>query len=321
MERRQFVRDSVLSFYKDTEDKDSTKICSIMDVLSEKTNVSMEDCQIAYAFIVGGLESGETRYLRPRTEDPITMPPSMKNITEEPDVVALRIFENMNEGKTPTFYKYASMVTEEVRNMTGGETFDYIVKMDLDTMLFPPMFLEFGNKNLLPGVHGRHIYSGKEVKSLNTGIAWASGALQILSTSLASDISSPDDARRRFAKHEDVDISRRIEAFGKDVTNPWIGNDQVKYQPSKTVRMRKIGPHTTYDFTNIVFGHTEWGRKKVTRATAGPFFKHLPTARKIWRHYLHWYMNDQVSKALCTRSFLTHCQSHILFWYPIRPCI
>eukprot|EP00980_Cylindrotheca_fusiformis_P027749 scaffold22550_cov93-Cylindrotheca_fusiformis.AAC.1 len=48
-----------------------------------------------------------------------------------------------------------------------------------------------------------------------------------------------------------------------------------------------------YDFTNIVYGHTEWGKRKFSRFTPGPYFKHLPTARKAWRHFQYWYTNEK----------------------------
>jgi hypothetical protein len=286
VERRQFMRDSVLSFYKDTHARNSTRICSLHDLLEAK--VSMEDCQIAYVFVVGGLERGPTQMLTPNEENPISIP--LPNHTEESDLVALNIQENMNDGKTPTYYKYASMMAEHLQNTTGS-AFDFVTKMDLDTMLFPPNFLDFAKKNFPLGQD--HVYAGKRVASMKIS-SWVSGALQILSPDLAKAITVPE-AAGTLSKHEDVEISKRVEKFGKNVSFFWIRDTNILHQPSKTPNMRRP-LRKAYDFTNILYGHTEWGERKFSRHTPGPFFKHLPTARKIWRHYLHWYTTySQVS--------------------------
>lgn len=289
----------MLRFFKDTENRNSTRICSFNDILAQKINIT--DCQIAYVFVVGGRESGPTQLLTPSDENPMSIPLSQK-LTEEPDVVALNIQENMNEGKTPTFYKYASTITDYLQNATGS-SFDYIVKMDTDTMLFPPKFLEFASEHFPLG-RSDHVYAGKPIAHMKVSPhKWVSGALQILSPSLAAAITAPDVAgaleheNHEFAKrllHEDFEISYRVHAYGTNVTKIWMHKKHVLDQPSKspssTFMRRK-----PYDFRSIVFGHTEWGNKKFSRSTPGPFFKHLPTARKIWRHYLHWFTNNEVS--------------------------
>jgi hypothetical protein len=149
----------------------------------------MADCQIAYVFVVGGLERGPTQMLTPNEENPMTIP--LPNHAVESDLVALHIQENMNDGKTPTYYKHASMIAEHLQNTTGT-TFDFVTKMDLDTMLFPPTFLDFAQMHFPLGQD--HVYAGKRIASMK-GFSWVSGALQILSPDLAKAITIPEAAR------------------------------------------------------------------------------------------------------------------------------
>jgi hypothetical protein len=296
VERRQFVRDSILSFYKDTHDRNSTRICSLNDLLLlNKTDII--DCQIAYVFVAGGLEKGPTQLLMPNETHPITIPaPTAQK--QESDLVFLNIKENMNDGKTPTYYKYASMVAESFENTPAP--FHFVIKMDLDTMLFVPNFLAYAQEHFPLDI--KQVNIGKKIQGGISKYLWGSGAFQIVSVDLAKAITCPESVgKMERAEDEDKEISKRVNFFGTNATRIWIDEKHLLYQPSKTPNKRGL-TRKNFDFTDILYGHTEWGSKgRWSRMTPGPYFKYLPKARKIWRHFLYWYTHDQVSITnLCT---------------------
>ena len=293
VERRQFMRDSVLSFYKDTKRRESntynkdgltTIICSLNDLLTNKINI--QDCKMAYVFVVGGLEEG------PKLNLATTEPVTIGNPTKESDVVYLNIQENMNEGKTPTFYRYGSEMVQHFKKQHSTTTtaaaaattttFDFVIKMDLDTMLFTPNFFAFADENL---PLGEQVYGGRKIRSMKKkDHRWASGAFQILSSDLARAITSHPNTTELYRKHEDVDIAMRVRYFGnQNTTYVWL------LDKKHVLLQLGMGRRRKYDFQGIIFGHTEWGKFGKARYTSGPFFKELPTSRKIWRHFLYWY--------------------------------
>eukprot|EP00980_Cylindrotheca_fusiformis_P022771 scaffold9735_cov106-Cylindrotheca_fusiformis.AAC.1 len=159
VDRRQFMRDSVLRFYKDVDKEDNRTICALNDLLRQ----DIPECRITYVFIIGGSE-GPKRLLTSSEEQPIYT----RNILEnEPDVVQLNIEENMNDGKTPTYYKYASIMAEQV-------SADYVAKVDLDTLLFVPNFVKYCQEQFpqTPLKDELQIYAGKPISSNRDGFEW-----------------------------------------------------------------------------------------------------------------------------------------------------
>jgi hypothetical protein len=75
------------------------RICSLSDIQNHRA--TFEDCQIAYAFFLGGNPDGPTELLKPNSSFPITIvnPPA-----DEDDVVYLNIKENMEDGKSQTWF-------------------------------------------------------------------------------------------------------------------------------------------------------------------------------------------------------------------------
>ena len=102
-ERREVIRETYLSFYKD-EDRHLHRICSLNDLL--QGTVAFEDCQVAYAFFVGANPSGPSELLFPNESYPILAAPNRTLMEQdEHDIVYLNIRENMEDGKSPTWLK------------------------------------------------------------------------------------------------------------------------------------------------------------------------------------------------------------------------
>lgn len=78
-----------------------------------------------------------------------------------------------------------------------------------------------------------------------------------------------------------------------NITSIYIPGKMFMIQPSKTMGDSRAGRWKAYDFKNIMFAHGEWGTRKWSRYTTGPYFKYPPHFQKAWRHYLHWFTHGK----------------------------
>ena len=62
----------------------------------------------------------------------------------ETDLVLLNIQENMEDGKSQSFFKYATSVVIDEHHLD----FDYIAKVDSDTIVYPEPFLNANFQDL-----------------------------------------------------------------------------------------------------------------------------------------------------------------------------
>ena len=111
------------------------RLCSLHNYLSDRKVVST--CQIVYAFVVGGNASAPTAYPAD-AKDLVVKNRTLASL--EPDMILLNIKENMNHGKTPSWFHYASTLLDR--------KIDYVAKLDLDTLVSIPQLLTFINDEL-----------------------------------------------------------------------------------------------------------------------------------------------------------------------------
>jgi hypothetical protein len=204
--RRQVIRNTYLSYYK-TDEENKHRICSISDLMAGQ--VPVDSCQIAYTFVVGGNPNGTTDLVDTDHHGKLTTIPPNSSAMEE-DVTYLNIRENMNEGKTQSWFKYATSL--EV-------PFDYVAKVDSDTLLLPPRFLSFF-QSLPQNPLKNHVYAGDPFDSKKCGNFWwcnlqgpiyMGGGLYILSASLVKHIVSPELNRTDLlVPREDVAIGNLV---------------------------------------------------------------------------------------------------------------
>jgi hypothetical protein len=210
-ERRKVIRDTYLSYYKSPHHKHGAenltssflnRICSLND-LQTGTLETPEDCQLVYTFVVGAANSSNhsdapTQLLddsRPMLVDRTLIPNS------EDDVTYLNIRENMNEGKSLTWFKHASSnIAKELR-------FDFVSKVDTDTLLYPENILatieqrlRYSHKTPRPN----RVYGGVKVGLIWRGYRYMQGGFYFLSTELASFITSKECSNRSQIIAEDV---------------------------------------------------------------------------------------------------------------------
>ena len=134
-QRRHAIRSTYLKYYSSNYiiQQQQHRICSFLDIVQKK--VREEDCQVAYAFVVGANEAGPTELVdfdpsvTSMTVNPTQLRHKFNQTVVEDDVVYLNIRENMVEGKSQTWFKYAVTMLDEFY-------FDYVGKTDTDTVLF-----------------------------------------------------------------------------------------------------------------------------------------------------------------------------------------
>jgi hypothetical protein len=184
--RRDLIRTTYLRFYVNT--TTPKLICALQEILNNSL-ANEEDCQMAYTFVIGGNPSGTTELMEFNDTYPITLNgQSLENSTDRYDTVYLNIRENMNDGKSQTWFRYATMVLE-------NHYFDYIGKMDTDTLLFPDNFLNNTFDRLPSFPNNARTYGGTfelsvRVMKQQTAPAYMTGPLYWMSPDLARYITS-----------------------------------------------------------------------------------------------------------------------------------
>jgi hypothetical protein len=164
-------------------------------------------CQRAYVFVVGGNPNGSKERVDYSDSEPMTLPSS--NSTEA-DIVLLNIQENMEEGKSQTYLKYATTIIDD------HLYFDYVAKTDSDTLIFTERFLNHEIQRLPSFPHNVRVYGGCNLVSQNRygdiqGSIYFAGSLYFMSADLARYVTSKDCDRKRLAVNaEDQSIGNFV---------------------------------------------------------------------------------------------------------------
>jgi hypothetical protein len=253
--RRSMIKNTYLSFPKFMDRYNVTtvplrysRICS----LSEFWHGNMtqrDECQLLYTFVVGAAKNSDPKaskeYLdledgRSMTVDDAAIP------NRRPDSTYLNIIENMNEGKTQTWFKYASsQIPDEVQ-------IDLIAKVDTDCMIYPTKLvseIERIRKNMSISYPLRRIYGGSRQRGKD--VSYMQGGFYFMSQDIASYITS-DQCDRDFIieeykpdykdeRAEDVEMSRFVRSYPGYVHEMEIPRETAyvhegKYKDANTFR-------------------------------------------------------------------------------------
>ena len=117
-EQRHYIRETMLNV-------NDTRVCPLYVYIDSSSTVDATSfdtsrCQVLYAFIVGADTDPEapTKNTHAQNLTELVFPSD----TEEPDVVRLTIKENMNAGKSPTYFKYGALLDQELQQTTTHTT-------------------------------------------------------------------------------------------------------------------------------------------------------------------------------------------------------
>ena len=114
-------------------------------VLEKKKN----NCQFIYTFVTGACEcpNAPTRLVDDR------FPILVGDEEEIDDEINMNVKENMNEGKSETWFYFASLIIDKLG-------IDYVGKMDIDTVPYLDMYFNFAGNNLPPSPFNRRTIIG-----------------------------------------------------------------------------------------------------------------------------------------------------------------
>jgi len=114
------------------------------------------ECQLIYAFVLGANPDAPPHLLdesRPyEVQRPIKSTIQADDIND-PDTILLNIRENIEDGKSQTWFKYAAEIAKRYN-------LDYVAKCDTDSILLLHEFFMFAYTNLPPAPYNQHIYAG-----------------------------------------------------------------------------------------------------------------------------------------------------------------
>ena len=265
--RRQAVRDTYLNYFKKNlkkrndgngggkqdQQQQRNRICSLKELINsmgtnifngqggESSLLLQDECQLAYVFVMGGGNpNGPNELVDYNGSYPMVVeapPPHSRPATahslqvNETDIIYLNIKENMKEGKSQTFFKYATSIVDEYLY------FDYIAKTDSDTLLLPEHLLD-KDMNVLPKFpHNVRIYGGsprgkKEYEQL-LGPVYNQGLFYYMSIDLARHITSTNCFRDRIKVwSEDKSVGNFVHSYPLPIRRMRIDSKSF-YHPLK----------------------------------------------------------------------------------------
>lgn len=222
-ERRDLIRQTYLALPQFLEQHGITniplrhaRVCSLDDYWRQAIS-QPEQCQLLYTFVLGAATDPKApvEYLVLQADRPMIV--NMSSIPDaEPDITYLNIRENMNFGKTNTWFKYASKLLPESLHI------DIIAKVDTDCLVHPNILLEEMERRIPPA---RMIYGGSEIHN-DKGHHYMQGGFYFLSRSLADTITIGRNDRwnvimefmpsYRLQRPEDVETGQLVKHYGGD---------------------------------------------------------------------------------------------------------
>ena len=245
--RRKTIRETYLSYFNQS-DTERHRICSLTELLDKSRAdhaLLLRECQLAYTFVVGGNPEGSTERLTFTDSEPMTLAPDAL----EPDVVLLNIKENMNDGKSQTYFKYGTTVVD------NHLYFDYIIKCDTDTLIFPEYFLNHKMNRLPLFPNNVRVYGGFDLFSREDAMYFA-GSLYFLSVDMARYIASDACDRKK------LDVFSEDRALGLFAHSHPLPLKRVNIGLPPSVGQKEIWSRTPakHPVKNVTAYRSEWNK-------------------------------------------------------------
>ena len=154
--RRSYIRNTYLA--------DDPRICKLSEYKRQVVESPNEvKCQVPYTFVVGA--GGKNRPTDHDDYQSLTLETDQYgNVDSEGDCTYLNIKENMEDGKSTTYFKFGASLVRDY-------SIDYFGKIDDDSVLAPKLLFQLLEDDLPPAPYNSRIYGGS---------SWASYAHDIM---------------------------------------------------------------------------------------------------------------------------------------------
>eukprot|EP00934_Nitzschia_sp_Nitz4_P007694 Nitzschia sp. Nitz4//scaffold64_size103689//6433//7644//NITZ4_004420-RA/size103689-processed-gene-0.94-mRNA-1//-1//CDS//3329556082//7684//frame0 len=231
--RRKMIRKtylSMMSFFQDIgldAEGGADRVCTLPDLLKPDGPARLQTCELVYAFVMGNYSpSNETAPTELSGHDASAYVVDSED-PEEPDILRLNLRENMNEGKTTTWFRYTStMLPRHLGILLSA-------KVDTDAVLLPRALMRDvkGELDLIAKKpYTIRTYGGyRVVERGEEEIPYMQGGFYFMSRKLAQEITSSVCPRNTIIRHmrddlefeaaEDRDIGSFIH-YCADLTSP-----------------------------------------------------------------------------------------------------
>ena len=215
----------------------TSRVCSLYEFWYGNMT-ERDECQLLYTWVMGGAKKSDpnasTEYLHLQADRPMTI----TTPSSDPNTTYLNIIENMNEGKSQTWFKYASsQIPDDLR-------IDLVAKVDTDCLLYPTILLSEIERlceemKLSYPLHSS--YGGSRQQGNDR--SYMQGGFYFLSQDVAQYITSDQCDRERIIEEykpmykderaEDVEISRFVLSYPRHVHELEIPRHKAYFHAKK----------------------------------------------------------------------------------------
>ena len=222
--RRSYIRDTYLS-------SEDPRICKLSEYMRQvEESPSYVQCIVPYTFVVGA--GGKDRPTDHDDDEPLTLETDQDgNMDPNGDITYLNIRENMENGKSPTWFKYAA-------NVAKASGIDYIGKLDDDSVLSPELLFNFIAHELPPQPANARIYGGPIWATYAKSVVYAAGQFYFMSSDLAdyvaNQLTATDRLEMQLNRHtEDADMGTFVFSHPRPVKFLNLSNYRIWIHPMK----------------------------------------------------------------------------------------
>jgi len=223
--RRELIRKTYL-------DIGDPRICKLEEFIRQFEETPNERvCQVPYTFVIGG--GGSHRPADHDDDEPVVLDTDQNGHADpQRDCTYLNIRENMEDGKSPTWIKYAADIAAEYG-------IDYVSKIDDDSVISPHLLFQFIADDLPPVPYNRRIYGGSALPSYLYHLMYGAGQFYFMSADVADYVGHELTAEdRKGLRHsrpiEDLDMGSFVYNMPKPVKFLNMRHYEIWTHPKKT---------------------------------------------------------------------------------------
>ena len=224
--RRSTVRETYLSI-------DDPRLCKLSEYKRQvEDNPNNVVCQVPYTFVIGA--GDESRPHDHDDDQPLTVETVIDgSVDAEGDCTYLNIKENMEDGKSSTYFKFGA-------SLATPYEIDYVAKIDDDSVLSPHLLLQLIEDDLPPAPFNRRHYGGSSWASYAKNMMYGAGQFYFMSSDLANYVGNSLSAKQRLSmmhsRHtEDGDMGAFIFSHPRPVKFLNLSNHAFWHHPRKEV--------------------------------------------------------------------------------------